>query len=385
MQSSFRKEVGTHIAEIKTPKYIDTSEDASFTPKSFQEVTSYNWLESTTPTIMVPGTQFPIVREMTLGAPAKWTPKVMPIRIQSDSGLIYIDQNAFRSPRYPLEPLFRSIYITDPKFDPKEFDLVTDRNNLRKLMFMLSDVMIGDFRIDLELVGNTLLFTRWETTSSEYLTDFRGFGHEFERKFTTYASEMSRSTGHHRVVSYAFGGLKLLLRFEVDAHTGDYGSAKSEDIDNLTAQIGSLRLQSQTASDKTDGNVQVTRGGYHVPHKSLVELKTRAKHRRIQTSDVIYQLWFSQVEHLFVGYHNRGVFTELNQTNYKTSGGFDRFTRDKGMELRRLIKLIREIRKTMITQKRPRAVLLHEGGSLHLYEKGSNQHALPADLLLKWE
>jgi hypothetical protein len=37
------------------------------------------------------------------------------------------------NPDSPLEPLFRSLYIEHPSFDINSIDIVTDRNNIRKL------------------------------------------------------------------------------------------------------------------------------------------------------------------------------------------------------------------------------------------------------------
>lgn len=320
-----------------------------------------------------------------VGAPGKWAPKELPIRLQSDTGRFFIDQNAFRNPRYPLEALFRSAYALDPDFDPKAFDVVTDRNNLRKLLTMLSDTPIKDFRIDVELAGDTLLLTRWEPENTESFTGFRGFGHEFERQFTTFPPELRRSAGHHRIVTYSLGGLKILLRFTVDGYKGDYGRPRSDGVDDLNSLIGSLQISSEGGIEQSAKSaLKVIRGGHKVPHDSLLELKTRTFYRRIQMPEVIYQLWFSQIQSLYVGYHNRGVFTELNQSNYKTNGAFDRFCRDKATILKRLIRLLEIVKRKMRSVDQKRAVLLYKGGSLKLYERSGDWHSLPEDLLAKW-
>jgi len=79
---------------------------------------------------------------------------------------VYIDQNGYRSPRYPLEPLFRSVYIEKPDFNPTSLDLVTDRNNLRKLTQAISEERIEDFRIDVRVVGSTLFVYKVGETCS---------------------------------------------------------------------------------------------------------------------------------------------------------------------------------------------------------------------------
>lgn len=94
----------------------------------------------------------------------------MPIGLQNDTGLLYINQNSFRNPRYPLELLFRLAYALNLEFEPKVFGLMTDRSNFCKLILIISNMSTGNFCIDLELVGDTLLFTRWEPASTEILT-----------------------------------------------------------------------------------------------------------------------------------------------------------------------------------------------------------------------
>lgn len=112
-------------------------------------LSSYNWIESTTPTIAVPG------------CPALWTPPTKPQQLQKDSGHIYIAQNAARHPDSPLEPLFRALLTTKPKLDIGSVDVVTDRNNLRKLYSFVSSGPTSrdhkSFTIKFELVENTLI------------------------------------------------------------------------------------------------------------------------------------------------------------------------------------------------------------------------------------
>ena len=270
--------------------------------KSFLPITGSNPLPPLSWSLVRPFRHYLIY----IGTPPKWTPKPLPIRIQQDRGLAYIDQNRFRNPTFPLESLFRSIYAVNQAFDPKSIDLVTDRNNLRKLMFAVSNIHIENFRVEIEIVGDTMLFTRCERNASEFITEFRGFGHEFEKRFTTYPDSMSSSTGHHRVVQYTLGKLTMIVRFEVDGYIEEKTAApkKDADIDGLASSLQSIQLTQP-------GTMKVIRRGQKISHDSLLELKTRAKHRPIQNSDVIYQLWFSRVPHLIVGYHMRGAFSGI--------------------------------------------------------------------------
>lgn len=87
-----------------------------------KHLSSYNWIDSVAPTIAIPG------------CPPLWSPPKGTRKVPKDSGSIYIAQNAARHPESPLEPLFRALYTTHQSFDIGAVDLVTDRNNIRKLL-----------------------------------------------------------------------------------------------------------------------------------------------------------------------------------------------------------------------------------------------------------
>lgn len=297
----------------------------------------------------------------------------------------YVDQNAARCPTYPLESLFRSIYTETPTFDPTSFQLVTDRNNLIKLAYVVTGEPIDDFRINIELVGDTMLFTRWEKASTETISGFHGFGHQFEKYFTSFPAEVKRSTGHHRVIQYTLGTIKMLLRFEVDGYMPTSQTASSslasKNMDNLSSLLRSSRL----AINSPEANVKVVGGGFAVPHDSLLELKTRAQRRPLQTLDVIHQLWFGQLQHLRIGYHSRGVFNRVDRKNFLIDGAFRRFELSNRSALGNLVKVIDAIKESLKDSNVKTAVLLYEHGKLRLYKRKGDIHALPMDLLSKWD
>ncbi|KAJ4418782.1 hypothetical protein N0V82_005347 [Gnomoniopsis sp. IMI 355080] len=121
-----------------------------------------------------------------------------------------------------MEPLFRALYLANPSFDIRSTHVVTDRNNLRKLLSFVNPSLGKDerntFTMNIEIVNNTAIFCREETATQEYIAphEFRGFGHEFEKAYTT--CSLHDSTGHHRIISYHFGGLNLILRHETDGY-----------------------------------------------------------------------------------------------------------------------------------------------------------------------
>ncbi|KAK2752508.1 hypothetical protein FQN54_008101 [Arachnomyces sp. PD_36] len=154
----------------------------SFTPADaiitdVKHLASYNWIEASTPTIAV------------AGSPAQWSAPQGPRHVKKDSGLVYIAQNAARHPDSPLELLFRSLYIEHPSFDMNSIDVVTDRNNIRKLLSFIKPTLtkndLDPFTI---MIAQTAIFCRDETATYEVIGpgEFRGFGREFEKAYTIF-------------------------------------------------------------------------------------------------------------------------------------------------------------------------------------------------------
>lgn len=66
-------------------------------------------------------------------------------------------QNLARHPESPLEPLFRAMLLTDLLVDLRSVDVVTDRNNIRKLLSVVEPGIerngAEDFAINIEVVN----------------------------------------------------------------------------------------------------------------------------------------------------------------------------------------------------------------------------------------
>ncbi|KAF5228174.1 hypothetical protein FAUST_11281 [Fusarium austroamericanum] len=275
--------------------------DASIT--NVRHMSSYNWLDRPTATIAV------------LGSPPLWSAPKTCSKLEKDSGLYYINQNQGRYPESPLEPLFRALYITNPSFDIRSVDVVTDRNNIRKfLAFVNSDLAPGDlepFTIGVEVIGTTALFRRDETAVTRFIEphEFRGFGHEFEKAYT--AEQVADSTGHHRIIEYQFGGLHFVVRYEADGYVEDAKTdlfqGKTSQDDPLAASMRVISLSPATAISTINpapSKLVITEAGRSVP----LEIKTRAIRRPLSIPDVAAQLWVSQTSKLVRAYHQHGKF-----------------------------------------------------------------------------
>ncbi|EEQ35705.1 hypothetical protein McanMca71_007571 [Microsporum canis] len=360
------------IADIHRPESTDDKSGPSIT--NVEHLASYNWIESSGPIIAVPG------------CPPRWSPPRTPKKVPKDAGLIYIAQNACRHPESPLEPLFRSLYVEHPSYNIREVDLITDRNNVRKLLSFINPHLSKDglepFTIDVEITGNTAIFCRAETETHTFIGphDFRGYGHEFEKAFTT--TEVSGSTGHHRIISYNFGGLKFIVRYETDAYVDDVSKPQSVD-ENVLNMMENLSLSRPNNHSRlpTESGLIVQEDGKRVPIKSTLEIKTRVSHKPIDIQEVLPQLWVSQTPNLVRAYHSGGIFgpPEVKDVTREIAEWEECHADD----LWRLVVLVKEIIR-VVRENEGNAVLKYDGrsGSLAVWAR-EGRRMLPDDLYLK--
>ncbi|CAF9926779.1 MAG: hypothetical protein GOMPHAMPRED_004219 [Gomphillus americanus] len=287
-----------------------------------KHLASYNWTDSINPTILVPG------------IPNLWRSPKQALRLKQDCGLVSISQNAYRMPERPMEPLFRALLLQNPGFELHGVDIVTDRNNLRKLLSFVRKQEKEAFTIRLELVRNTLMMSREEAKTFEVIKpdEFRDFGHEFEKAYTK--NKFSKSTGHHRIITYKLGGVKILLRHETDGYIGD---------DSVESLLESLSLDT-TRHPLTfdDSNLLVQQQGDNVPISSTLEIKTRVSHKSISFEDIAPQLWLSQTPNLVRAYHQRGLFDSCEPQNVKAD--IDLWEREHRKDISKLEHLLRKVR-----------------------------------------
>ncbi|RDK41116.1 hypothetical protein M752DRAFT_284606 [Aspergillus phoenicis ATCC 13157] len=212
--------------------------------KSFEETTL---LIIDTPTITIPG------------CPPLWSPPKGTRKVPKDSG--------------PLEPLFRALYTTHPSFDIGAVDLITDRNNIRKLLFFINSSLskngLEPFTIEMEVTGKTTIFYRAETETVRFLgpRDFIGFGHEFKKTYTR--DQVNKSTGYHRIISYFFSRLRLIIRYETDGYINPLSGSPVIGMDQSKLL---LRHESRT-----------------VAADLILEIKTRVVYKPISTPNLKWE------------------------------------------------------------------------------------------------
>ncbi|KAI1087543.1 hypothetical protein F5B19DRAFT_486628 [Rostrohypoxylon terebratum] len=368
---------------VITRQDLEGSTALAATIAEVKPLASYSWIEAPVPTIAVPG------------IPPRWTPPRGPRRLPKDKGLIYIAQNAARHPDSPLEPLFRAIYITQPDFDIGATDVVTDRNNVRKLLSFIDPSSsrngLEPFAIDVEVVKDTAIFSRMETKTKEYIAphEFKGYGHEFEKAYTT--DDVNGSTGHHRIVSYKFSGLNFIVRHEVDGFVQSRMetplSSRGGGADDISSLMGSLSLTTGSTANKTttiDGSKLVIREeGHLVPIESTLEIKTRVAHKPLNIQEIAPQLWTSQTLKLVRAYHTGGMFQEPRVED--VSADIRRWEQANQANLKKLAMLIKKIISAVKTHG-GRATIKYGGGPGQLMvRKADDKPMLPKDLYSKWD
>ena len=133
----------------------------------------------------------------------------------------------------------------------RNFDLVTDRNCLRKLLrFVSADGLEGPFRVDVLVQGDVIFLCRWEAELKRIVLGHQntGYGHSFEKATTRFDEKLKDSSGHHRVVRYNLGDLRCLVRYEADGCIEDVGESskkpKAEEGNNADDLLDAFKSMS---------------------------------------------------------------------------------------------------------------------------------------------
>jgi hypothetical protein len=203
------------------------------------------------------------------------------------------------------------------------------------------------FAINIEVTKNTAIFCRDKTATHEFIEpdEFRGYGHEFEKAYTT--RQIGESTGHHRIISYRFGGLNFIVRHETDGYVDDTKMSSSDgkdpESDSLSSMLGSLSLSAANGLQITTpgSKLRIKEEGQMISLESTLELKTRVIHKRVEIREVAPQLWISQTPKLVRAYHQRGTFQVPEVDD--VAADIKTWEEDNQRDLRLLAALISEI------------------------------------------
>lgn len=157
------------------------------------------------------------------------------------------------------------------------------------------------------------------------------------------------------------------------------GSAHHHDQGTSTSQTASKKIQSLT----------VLRGGSLVPQSTLIELTTRAEHRRDRPDFFDWKegyphLYLSQTPYHIIALHQKGTFIEV-QKEQVDSDKLVLVHRELEPEFKKLHNLLAIIQKLVIRYSSERGLsLVCEGGELRIYERSVTEACLPAEYLARF-
>jgi hypothetical protein len=290
---------------------------------------------------------------------------------------------------YPAEALFRSLAIMQPQLSMRNFDLVTDRNCLRKILrFVLGDVE-QPFRIDILAQGDVVFLCRWEAELKQIILGHQntGYGHSFEKATTSFDKTLRDSSGHHRVVRYSLGDLRCLVRYEADGCIEDVGEnteTKAEggnDADDLLDALKAMSIVSPRV--EVTGTMQVRHQGRVVPPSTLLEIKTRTVYLGLSLDKVIPQLWFAQTPNLFVGFHKKGEFQQVRKLSMESA--FEQWEERHQAHLMKFVVLLKKLGELAKNAQKKRCTVICEGEKMSprikIYESNKMGAVLPEDII----
>lgn len=216
------------------------------------------------------------------------------------------------------------------------------------------------FRFLVELVEGAVFFIRRENTPRELIPDVRGYGHSFPEAYTTWDADVKGSVSHQRVLSYRFGGLRFLVRFEGDgymlaegedddsSHTGLPQATELNPkaaVDGLATMLDQSRVTAAFALISSE--LTVSSAGKVVNQECIFELKTRSIRKKEAAaiedtfSDQLPRLWVSQVPKFILAYHDRGKFEDITVRDARKD--VKTWEKDQADVLSRLAALIHHI------------------------------------------
>jgi len=183
----------------------------------------------------------------------------------------------------------------------------------------------------MQLAGSkTVLMNRWEQFTKEQAGTRRSYGFNFEETMTIPGPGCERGTSYHRIVTYDFDGLKMVVRFEVDAclphevpdskTTRKQGVEDEDPEDALLGALSGLSIGTNTRSSTmpppsplASADLKISRAGTQVPQSNLIEMTTRSEisAAKFDWSDAYPQLYLSQTPYHHLAVHRGGTFFSI--------------------------------------------------------------------------
>ena len=296
-----------------------------------------------------------------------------------------------------MTPVVHAVLGTNPDICPASVDLFACGSTLGNLLRFVRG-MDRAFRFNVEVIGNTIFLIRKENDPKELIEDVRGFGHSFPEAYTTWEKEVKGTETHQRIVQYALGNLKCLVRFECDGYIKDAptsthtsltkaSSKTSDEHDLLQLLQGTTISRPFHATTSSTEALTVKNGGSEVPQRCIFDLKTRSSRAKggINMDDIYPLLWLKQIPNFIAAYHDGyGLFNDIRVQDVRKE--VQKWEKDNIDAIHRLSMLLGKIIKIAKQDARGLLEVYFSGaGGLEIRSQhGEGTHALPTELSDRW-
>lgn len=297
--------------------------------------------------------------------------------------------NCAKWPTFPTEPAIRALYEMNPDFDTRAIDVVacgSTMNNLLNFAFSRP----RDFDFEVQMVGDTLFMQRIEDPPDNKIRGIYGYGNAFLEAYTSWEPTVKGSMTSQRLVKYEFAGLRMIVRYECDGYFKDRtnksveNDRKTSDLDDIVK--GTKEVQISPRVTKPSAALKILHvGDRSIPQTATFDVKTRTSRRKIDMDENIPRLWVRQVQNFVAGYHNNGVFNNIEIIDMREK--FKEWEDKNEKHVRALATTIHEMIKNLrkLPANKKFLVRRREKGSLEIRKPtGKVIPMLPYSLSAKW-
>lgn len=221
--------------------------------------------------------------------------------------------------------MFQAIAFETPYFSLDGVDIMTCRLTLEDLLGFISGVAVP-FRILVRVDFGTHVFLQRSDINESIRCPERlqalhkqdpdpDHYNSFLEACTTWSPEVEACEGHQRIMSYGFGGMKLLVRCRIDGYLPDrdlspdprpFSRATHE---HTTAHSGPRSGGSLDTYLPVGSRFQAIKKGRHIPQSALFDVKTKSIDKKSTAlAQQLPRLWLGQVPNLLVACHQDGLF-----------------------------------------------------------------------------
>ncbi|EER15938.1 conserved hypothetical protein [Perkinsus marinus ATCC 50983] len=243
----------------------------------------------------------------------------------------------------PTESIVHVMSLCDPNFDWSSVDLVTDRNNLRKLLRFLEASpgapLFPDAEESFEIIVDVPDGRRPVVFTCDLHKDTPaplGFGHVFEERLTTMPEVAKTLHGYFRLILLNLDGFKVVVRTEVDA--------LDKPLNDGACPEGPWR----PCNDSATGLHHRASGTFNDADGAVVEMKTKsAFFPDFPWRSTFYQMLLGKVDKLVLGWHKKGHFPppieySFNDVRSKANDDVNKRLYQLGVLLDRVVSFVKQ-------------------------------------------